>query len=137
MAKAHSKMPIPVGDHPCRRRWNHKGPCSYKGFFTAENGVRVCMDVAWTSPAQMEKKKKDALQYAAILDSFRGRRRRLSRKQSRRSKRGDMKRKEIEAKYRPPPPESLVGALHDTVHKDIGKSRPAKSVKVKGRLGSR
>ena len=30
----------------------------------------------------------------------------------------------------PSPPETLVGALHDRVHQDLGPSRPARSVKV-------
>lgn len=29
-------------------------------------------------------------------------------------------------KRRPPPPEQLVGALHDPIHEDIGRSRPAR-----------
>ena len=33
--------------------------------------------------------------------------------------------------HTPPPPEELVGALHDTVHKTKGKGRPAKSTKAK------
>ncbi len=31
----------------------------------------------------------------------------------------------------PPSPETLVGAKHDTVHKTLGKGRPAKSTKAK------
>lgn len=49
----HSSMPEPIGIYPCRLPDKHKGPCSFKGFFTSDNGVRVCMDVAWTSPWQM------------------------------------------------------------------------------------
>lgn len=38
---------------------------------------------------------------------------------------------EGKSKHRPPSPGSLVGALQDTVHKEVGKYRAAKSVKVK------
>ena len=34
---------------------------------------------------------------------------------------------------RPLPPEELVGALHDTVHKNIGKGRPARVVRYSER----
>lgn len=35
------------------------------------------------------------------------------------------------AERRPQPPEELIGALHDTVHRDIGKSRVSKLGKRK------
>ena len=31
----------------------------------------------------------------------------------------------------PPKPEDLVGALHGRIHKDLGKSRPVKAIKIK------
>ena len=36
-----------------------------------------------------------------------------------------------EAKYNPIPVEILANALQDTIHKEVGKSRPCKSVKSK------
>ncbi len=36
----------------------------------------------------------------------------------------------VRASRTPSPPETLVGALHDRVHQDVGPSRPARSVKV-------
>lgn len=57
--KPHSRMPEPIGIFPCRLPANHRGPCSYKGFFTSYSGIRVVMDVAWTSTKQVAQKKKD------------------------------------------------------------------------------
>ena len=70
--KSHSKMPEPIGTLSCRLPANHKGPCSYKGFFTSDGGVRVCMDVAWTSPKQMKKKARDEKELKKYLKQFRG-----------------------------------------------------------------
>ena len=39
--------------------------------------------------------------------------------------------KEEQERRKPLPPEELVGALHDRVHKDVGKARAAKVTKVK------
>lgn len=41
------KTPEPIGTLWCRLKPRHKGPCSYKGFFTARDGRRVCVNVAW------------------------------------------------------------------------------------------
>ena len=40
----------------------------------------------------------------------------------------------IQPLHNPPPPESLVDAKHDTVHKTSGKSRPGKSTKVEKKI---
>jgi len=37
------------------------------------------------------------------------------------------------AARRPPPPDERVGALHDSVHREVGKSRAARTVKAKSR----
>lgn len=70
--KPHSKMPEPIGTLPCRLPANHNGPCSYKGFFTSDDGVRVCMDVAWTSPKQMKEKARDAKEQEKFLRQLHG-----------------------------------------------------------------
>lgn len=67
MKNPHSKMPEPIGVLPCRFPSSHRGPCSYNGFFTSDDGVRVCMDVAWTSPKQMAEKKRDAKERKKLL----------------------------------------------------------------------
>lgn len=38
---------------------------------------------------------------------------------------------EEQEKRRPLPPEMLVGALQDPIHRDVGRSRPAKVTRVK------
>jgi DNA-binding transcriptional regulator YiaG len=37
----------------------------------------------------------------------------------------------------PPPPEDLVGALQDTIHREVGKSRPAKTTRSRKRSGDK
>ena len=67
-------MPEPIGVFWCRLKPRHKGPCSYKGFFNdSGNGeVRVCMDIAWTSPAQLKQRKRDEVERQRLLRSIRG-----------------------------------------------------------------
>jgi hypothetical protein len=67
-------MPEPIGTLRCRLEPNHKGPCSYKGFFTSDSGVRVCLDVAWTSPRQIGeqiKREKETSKFLYDLKQFR------------------------------------------------------------------
>ena len=40
---------------------------------------------------------------------------------------------EAKAARRPSPPESLVGARHDKIHLDIGKAKPARTARVRGK----
>jgi DNA-binding transcriptional regulator YiaG len=37
----------------------------------------------------------------------------------------------------PPPPEDLVGALQDTIHREVGRSRPAKTTRSRKRSGDK
>lgn len=37
----------------------------------------------------------------------------------------------------PPPPEALVGALQDTIHREVGRSRPAKTTRSQKRSGGK
>jgi hypothetical protein len=66
-----NRMPEPIGILKCRLVPGHKGPCNYKGFFGSTDDVRVCMDIAWTSPKQVQERKRRARESERILRSIR------------------------------------------------------------------